>query len=66
MLEMFRVVLPVLVNMTVCDPLVVFTGWLGKLRLDGDRVTGELPVVANPHNGPTAVPVELLTVTYHS
>src|ERR1700688_1394191 len=66
MLVMLSVALPVLLSVTACDALVKLTGWLGKLRLVGDRVTGELPAVAKPHSGPTVVPVELLTVTYHS
>lgn len=40
MLVMLSAAVPVLVSVTDCDVLVVFTGWLGKVRLVGDRVTG--------------------------
>ncbi len=38
MLVMFRLELPGLLSITVCDGLVVPTGSLGKLRLDGDKL----------------------------
>ena len=39
MLDMFNTAFPVLVNVTDCDPLVVFTVWLAKVRLEADKFT---------------------------
>jgi len=63
---MLRGAVPVFVNVTGCEMLVVPTVWVGKLRLDGDSVTGELPEVVKLQIGPIVVPVELLAVAYHS
>ena len=46
---MFSAALPVLVNVTVCDPLVVFTCWLANVRLGADKFTaGEFEDVPVP------------------
>jgi hypothetical protein len=39
MLVMFSTALPVLVSVTVCEPLAVFNIWLAKVRLELDRLT---------------------------
>jgi len=36
---MFRAALPVLVSVTVCDPLVVFNVWLANVKLEVDKLT---------------------------
>lgn len=37
--------LPLLVTVTLCDPLVVLMSWLPKLKLEGDKLTpGAVPV----------------------
>ena len=41
MLVMFNVALPVLVNVTLCVPLVAPTSWLPKLTLFGERDTAD-------------------------
>lgn len=38
-LEIFNTALPVLVSVTVCDPLVVFNVWLPNVRLEADKLT---------------------------
>ena len=67
MLVMLSAALPVLVSVTDCDRAGrVQPADLGSSDSFGESVTGGLPVVVKLHSGPTAVPVELLTVAYHS
>jgi len=39
MLVRFSTALPVLVSVTVCDPLVVFKTWLANVRVEADKLT---------------------------
>ena len=39
MLDMFNTAFPVLVSVTDCDALVVFTVWLANARLGADKLT---------------------------
>jgi hypothetical protein len=49
MLVMPSAAFPVLVNVTDCDPLVVFTVWLANVRLEPDKLTvGAATVVPVP------------------
>lgn len=43
--EIFKVALPLLLSVTLCDTLVVPTAWEAKFRLAGERLaTGPIPV----------------------
>jgi hypothetical protein len=53
MFVMFNAALPVLVSVTDCDPLVVFSVWLANVRLELERFTAGA-------EAPAPVPLRLM------